>query len=549
MRLINTSSLTLHNFNEAKIPAYAILSHTWGEEEVSFQNFEDRGSKTLAGYIKINNCCALARSDGWQYVWVDTCCIDKTSSAELSEAINSMYRWYKNAQVCYAYLVDITELRPDEFVASRWFNRGWTLQELLAPAIVIFYDCNWQEVGTKSSLRKLVSTASSIHYRHLANPTGASVAATMSWAAKRQTTRVEDIAYCLMGLFDVNMPLLYGEGQKAFQRMQEMILQKTSDESIFAWKDAGLTWSSLFARSPDAFAGSGDIRPRIFPRLYRRPSVMTNRGLEIDIHRNLAFRKGSRQHRSEQTITGVELDDQVLLLNCAREGADDPFMIPLWRRSEESYLRYDPTTLETWSLKNVHTQDLMPYESRREYIEMEYLSITDQQHRRPYLFLKLSPPHHGLSLIGQAQYGFMTWDNHKLNRRNDLDGWEITGHLDRMLFLFQHSDSEMFVLEVIRTEDYPQIQVYVPVKSDESNEVKSLDVDLDALETYFARATGADRLIEWLQDTTAVSLSVRKKLLDDEIFYVVEIEVLPGQANRYLKGMFTNFFSQLAYCL
>ncbi|KAL9579019.1 MAG: hypothetical protein Q9203_006880 [Teloschistes exilis] len=226
MRLIDTYTLTLQEFNEVDIPAYAILSHTWGDGEVSFQDFEKPSSKTLTGYTKITKCCEVARSDGWQHVWVDTCCIDKTSSAELSEAINSMYRWYEEAQVCYVYMVDVKTGSADEFETSRWFERGWTLQELLASNIVIFYDSNWEEVGTKLSLESLVSSATRIASKHLKNPAEASVAAKMSWAAYRETTRTEDIAYCLMGLFDVNMPLLYGEGKKAFQRLQEMILQK-----------------------------------------------------------------------------------------------------------------------------------------------------------------------------------------------------------------------------------------------------------------------------------------------------------------------------------
>ncbi|KAL9576975.1 MAG: hypothetical protein Q9212_006678 [Teloschistes hypoglaucus] len=253
MRLIDTCTLTLQEFNEVDISPYAILSHTWGEGEVSFQDFEKPSSRTLTGYTKITKCCEVARSDGWQYVWVDTCCIDKTSSAELSEAINSMYRWYQEAQVCYVYMVDVKSGSDEEFQASRWFQRGWTLQELLAPYNAIFYDRNWEEVGTKSSLESLVSAATSIATTHLKNPTEASVAAKMSWAAKRKTTRTEDIAYCLMGLFDVNMPLLYGEGKKAFQRLQEMILRKTSDESIFAWKDPNpfSRESRLFALSPE----------------------------------------------------------------------------------------------------------------------------------------------------------------------------------------------------------------------------------------------------------------------------------------------------------
>ncbi|KAL8699616.1 MAG: hypothetical protein Q9201_005910, partial [Fulgogasparrea decipioides] len=186
MRLLNTSTLSLHEFHDGKIPRYAILSHTWGAKEVTFQDFDKPSSKTLAGYTKIVSCCTLALSDGWQYLWVDTCCIDKKSSAELSEAINSMYRWYQDAQVCYAYMVDVTRSKYDlslpieDFCKSRWFRRGWTLQELLAPENVVFYDEYWEELGTKCSLQTEIFKATRIDSKYFVNPTRASVATKMS---------------------------------------------------------------------------------------------------------------------------------------------------------------------------------------------------------------------------------------------------------------------------------------------------------------------------------------------------------------------------------
>ena len=136
MRLLNTSSINIYVFSGDEIPEYAILSHTWGDEEVSLQELDKDESRAKAGYSKIQSCCALANLQGWQYVWIDTCCIDKSSSAELSEAINSMFRWYRDAKVCYAYLEDVAiNSHEDSMVAfrkSRWFTRGWTLQELLA---------------------------------------------------------------------------------------------------------------------------------------------------------------------------------------------------------------------------------------------------------------------------------------------------------------------------------------------------------------------------------------------------------------------------------
>jgi hypothetical protein len=177
--------------------------------------------------------------------WIDSCCIDKTSSAELSEAINSMFRWYQNAQVCYAYLSDVPAIedldhyrKDSEFRRSKWFTRGWTLQELLAPEIVVFYNHDWVEIGTKALMSGVIRSITNIDRGFLMGESEikpACVAQKMSWASRRKTTRLEDTAYCLMGLFDVNMPLLYGEGEKAFYRLQLEIIKNSSDESIFAW--------------------------------------------------------------------------------------------------------------------------------------------------------------------------------------------------------------------------------------------------------------------------------------------------------------------------
>jgi hypothetical protein len=183
--------------------------------------------------------------------------IDKTSSAELTEAINSMYSWYREAAVCYAYLsdvltkdgIDIENRSIGSFAKSRWFTRGWTLQELLAPTNVLFYDADWAEIGSKAELCEDVSIITGIPSQALAGAThlGAfPIAERMSWASTRSTTRVEDAAYCLLGIFDVNMPLLYREGYKAFSRLQDEIMRTSTDQSIFAWADPK---ASIYVRS------------------------------------------------------------------------------------------------------------------------------------------------------------------------------------------------------------------------------------------------------------------------------------------------------------
>lgn len=167
MRLLHTKKLKLHEFFGTKIPPYVILSHTWGKGEISFQELQSGHGKFKAGYDKIRRCCQMAALDGYQWAWVDTCCIDKTSSSELSEAINSMYTWYRVSEVCYVYLEDVpTNLGTRETEVairkSRWFTRGWTLQELIAPPSVLFFDSKWAELGTKECLEKVISETTTI---------------------------------------------------------------------------------------------------------------------------------------------------------------------------------------------------------------------------------------------------------------------------------------------------------------------------------------------------------------------------------------------------
>ncbi|KAL4064876.1 heterokaryon incompatibility protein-domain-containing protein [Scleroderma yunnanense] len=253
---------------------YAILSHRWIGKEIKYEEMVELAQmgegerdeiRQRDGYKKIFYSCAQAAKDGHQWLWADTCCIDKRSSAELSEAINSMYRWYENSRVCYVYLHDVhgssfPTARNDTTYANsngypEWFSRGWTLQEMIAPSHVQFFNKNWKPIGDKRMLAHTLKEITRVPEQILRDGLSSSrpcVAQIMSWAAKRMTTRVEDRAYSLLGLLDVNMPMLYGEGKKAFQRLQLEIIRMSNDQSIFAWLGNDRT-SSILADDPSYF--------------------------------------------------------------------------------------------------------------------------------------------------------------------------------------------------------------------------------------------------------------------------------------------------------
>lgn len=229
------------------IPPYAILSHTWGEDkdEVTYKDILDGlgAYQSKPGYQKLKFCAKQAANDKLAYFWVDTCCIDKTSSSELMEAINSMFHWYQDASRCYVYMADVskcnTEGSPDnlshlgsewysEFQSSRWFTRGWTLQELLAPRSVEFFSAGGNKLGTKESLQRIIHERTTIPLGALQGEplSSFSIEQRFSWAAQRSTKREEDAVYSLLGIFDVHMPLIYGERRvKAWRRLLSKIVK------------------------------------------------------------------------------------------------------------------------------------------------------------------------------------------------------------------------------------------------------------------------------------------------------------------------------------
>ncbi|KXX80337.1 Vegetative incompatibility protein HET-E-1 [Madurella mycetomatis] len=347
MRLLETSNSSsvpqMKEFIGSDVPPYAILSHTWQDDEVTLQQLSSSATdpaalQAKAGFRKIQQTCALARTrDALDYAWVDTCCIDKTSSAELSEAINSMYAFYENAAVCYVQLADLEPGNEDALVnvlpRCRWFTRGWTLQELIAPREVLFFDKGWGYRGSKRDLAGLLSLITGIPEALLRKDAVLSdfaVAKRMSWASMRETTRVEDMAYCLLGIFEVNMSLIYGEGLKAFGRLQKAIVQTTPDLSIFAWTYDRVPcreYAGVLAESPRQFARCGDIEMTPGDSIYAS-FVITNRGVQL---------QASLVHHASHRNDVLRV---VLNVHCTMGGK--MLGVPLRKIGGGLYARYNP---------------------------------------------------------------------------------------------------------------------------------------------------------------------------------------------------------------
>ncbi|KAK5656630.1 hypothetical protein OQA88_4610 [Cercophora sp. LCS_1] len=350
MRLINVHTRRLELFYNDPFEDYAILSHTWAseEEELSFEDMMALAERGAGRTTKLDGCCEQAKKDGIKYVWIDTCCIDK-----------------KNA-FCYTYLSDVEPGQPKGSIStSPWFTRGWTLQELLASPKIKFFDSGWNALGTKVTLAGLLVQATGIPHHILtgfASLDTASVAQRFSWASRRQTTRPEDMSYCLFGIFDVTIPLFYGEGlESAFERLQEAIMRKNLDDSILAWslgeqesrqeqsvvlaKSAG-----ILATSPADFEGCGNIVRR--PQTERRIQAFEIFGglmpITISLDRRLAV--------PSEPLTPARFAPYARYgyLSCGPESRDDLVIaIPLAESRSESRIDGIPIYLRPRGLNSI----------------------------------------------------------------------------------------------------------------------------------------------------------------------------------------------------
>ncbi|KAF5336669.1 hypothetical protein D9758_015669 [Tetrapyrgos nigripes] len=284
--------------------------------------------KKRDGYSKVREACKAAMALRLEHVWIDIWCINKSNSTELAESLNSMFQYYSRSAVCLVHLDDVhsfrlnpSDLKTHSGESPAWFTRGWTLLELLAPRRAYFYNHLWKDIGTKEGLVETIHSITKIPSSMLLEPArlqrevdegGFSIAQKMSWASKRKTSKPEDMAYCLMGLFGVHMPVLYGEGEhNAFVRLQEEIIKHSDDHSIFAWCSDYYS-GGLLANSPKAFSSSGDL---LATRKFRRfqdiahPYSLTNRGLHIHLY-NVGGYNHDDEPKDRKVVLGCGVDHE-----------------------------------------------------------------------------------------------------------------------------------------------------------------------------------------------------------------------------------------------
>jgi hypothetical protein len=503
MRLLNTTTLQLETFR-SKIPEYAILSHTWGKswDEVSFPDITEYKLKDQMrekpGFRKVKYLCDQAKEDGFEYAWIDTCCIDKSDPAELSLSLNSMFTWYRESAVCYTYLTDVPsddkpELKDSKFAKSKWFTRGWTLQELIAPQYLVFYSEDWKEIGTKASLRGTISQITGIDERVLVVRYNGqvSVAQRMCWAAKRETSRIEDRAYSLLGIFGVHMIANYGEGENAFRRLQLEIMSSSNDHSIFAWKASGkdsTKESGLLASSPADFANSDDIQQFNY-NMTPSPYFMTNRGLRIDL-----------------PLVPVEAHNNRFqaLLNCRRPRDNTPLGIYVEKRENDEFVRVQPAELF------VSDKALAP-PATRIFVKQKdpsMFALAEWMRRKGAYKIEVKSPswnQHGIELVERdPQEGWSQKDGKEV-----LSMW-YSGHSG--ILLFKESNGEKFGVTLGVHNWTPWCHIATGLKDETAAEVRAsyYDDKGDATKSRYRILWRCDdRSVGYVSEGREVSVAIK----------------------------------------
>lgn len=416
----------------------------------------------------------------------DTVCIDKSSSAELSEAINSMYRWYQNAQICYAYLADVTVAEKPRgggsaFERSRWFTRGWTLQELIAPSNLVFYSSDWRRIGTKSELRDIISEITGINVGVLGgtDPDHFSIAQRMSWASKRKTTRVEDIAYCLLGIFGVNMTLLYGEGERSFVRLQEEIMKASDDHSLFAWAMGNTdpeTGQGLLATSPEEFRNSGSIVSGHDWTLSSLPYAMTNRGLRITL--SLARTTERNIYTASLNCLGNDHTPVIFLRRLSSAG-DQYVRVRTPRNKPDLSNTYRKVTIQT-----IYVRQKMPVPGPESLPQHQEFSILTEPSvsKGGYDFSNIDTPTRSISVNNHNQIG-------TLSIPKGSDGW-----IGALLFKDKHLETRGGFCVLLGFT--PDLGVSIRIAMFENQDSKDLFRRYDprepsVLEHFLVRETGS----------------------------------------------------------
>ncbi|KAJ1323666.1 HET domain-containing protein [Microdochium nivale] len=205
---------------ETVLPPYAILSHTWDHgHEVTYDDMLAGTGHSKRGWRKIRFCERQAPQDSLSHFWVDSCCIDKANHGEMHGALGAMFAWYRDAHVCYVYLTDVKTTAESDLLRSRWWTRGWTLQELLAPRDVRFFARGGQYLGDKATLEDVIRRRTGIPAAALRGAPFDSftIEEQLSWLGNRQTTYPEDLYNCLVGILGDSLARRYeGARRRAF---------------------------------------------------------------------------------------------------------------------------------------------------------------------------------------------------------------------------------------------------------------------------------------------------------------------------------------------